>query len=238
MAKLYFRYGTVSSAKTLNLLAVRHNYLTQNKIVLLFKPKLDTRTQDVVYSRSGLQASADLLIDEKTNVIEFVDKLAIEIHNKNNQNNQNNQNIQNTKLEKSSKDEIETSILTNNLSKQNSINPQQFISCILVDEVQFLSKENIVQLRFLATFYKIPVITYGLRTNFYGKLFKGSEALMALADTIEEVKNTCHYCNKKATMNLKIVNDGNNNEVNLGFEDKYLPACYKHFFTLTEYDME
>ena len=227
MAKLYFRYGTVSSAKTLNLLAVRHNYLTQNKIVLLFKPKLDTRTQNIVYSRCGLQANADLLIDEKTNVIEFVDKLAVEIQDKNNQSNKN---------EKSSKDEVENNNTTNN--SKNNINPSQYISCILVDEVQFLSRENIVQLRFIATFYKIPVITYGLRTNFYGKLFKGSEALMALADTIEEVKNTCHYCNKKAVMNLKIVNDGNSNEINLGFEDKYLPACYKHFFTLTEYDME
>jgi thymidine kinase len=218
MAKLYFRYGTVSSAKTLNLLAVRHNYLTQNKIVLLFKPKLDTRTQDIVYSRCGLQANTDLLIDEKTNIVEFVDNFVLKIQNK---------------KEKSSKDEVGT----NTESKQDSIN-HAYISCILVDEVQFLSKENIVQLRFIASFYKIPVITYGLRTNFYGKLFKGSEALMALADTIEEVKNTCHYCNRKAVMNLKIVNDGNSNEINLGFEDKYLPTCYKHFFTLTEYDME
>ena len=178
MAKLYFRYGTVGSAKTLNLLAVTHNYQSQNKRVFLLKPKLDVRFgMDDVTSRAGLTKKADMLIDDDT-----------------------------------------------------VLHPQAFqeIDCVLVDEAQFLCKAVIDQLRYIATVLKIPVICYGLRTDFRGNLFEGSKRLLEVADTLEEIKTTCAYCNRKAIFNLKIV-DGLPSvagpTIELGTEEKYLPAC-------------
>lgn len=105
-------------------------------------------------------------------------------------------------------------------------------SCILVDEAQFLHPTVVERLRDVATDYSVPVICYGLRTDFRSRLFPGSQRLMELADSIEEVKSTCTYCNKKATMNLKSV-DGlatmMGPTVCLGCEEMYVPVCYQHF---------
>lgn len=78
------------------------------------------------------------------------------------------------------------------------------VSCLLCDEVQFFSAHHVRQLRLLATRQNVPVICYGLRTDYRGELFGGTAALLALADSIEEVKTTCTHCNKKAIMNLKL----------------------------------
>jgi len=179
MAKLYFRYGTVASSKTMNLLAVAHNYKQQGKIAYVFKPALDTRFgSELIRSRTGLEQKADLCLEKNTKIdfSRFKDG-----------------------------------------------------HCILVDEAQFLSVQIIEQLRTIATQYDIPVICYGLRTDFKSELFAGSKRLLELADTIEEVKTTCNFCNKKATMNLKFV-DGkafnSGNSIELGCEEKYLPACF------------
>ena len=103
-------------------------------------------------------------------------------------------------------------------------------SAILVDEVQFLSEKQIEDLRCLTKY--LPVICYGLRTDYRLKLFPASKRLLELADSIEEVKTTCHFCNKKAIINLKfnnangnIIKDGSD-EVDLGAEDKYLGSCW------------
>jgi len=180
MAKLYFRHGTVGSAKTLNLLAVAHNYRQQGKKILLMKPDLDTRFgKGQIKSRAGLQMDADvLLIDE------------------------------------------------------NSLKGIDFegVSCILVDEAQFLSGKVIEALRQIALEHDIPILCYGLRTDFKSRLFEGSARLMELADSIEEVKATCHFCNRKSIMNLKHVNGlavSEGPSVELGAEEKYFPTCYK-----------
>lgn len=105
-------------------------------------------------------------------------------------------------------------------------------SCILVDECQFLHPCVIQRLREVATNLGIPVICYGLRTDFRSRLFPGSKRLLELADTIEEVKTTCTYCNKKATMNLKSIDGLETLEgptVCLGAQEMYVPACYQHF---------
>jgi thymidine kinase len=104
------------------------------------------------------------------------------------------------------------------------------ISCILVDEAQFISAAHIEELRKITLVKSIPVICYGLRSDFRTRLFEGSRRLMELADSIEEVKATCHYCNRKSIANLKHVNgiaalDGPS--VQLGAEEKYYPVCYK-----------
>ena len=180
MAKLYFRHGTVGSAKTLNLLAVAHNYRQQGKKILLMKPDLDTRFgKKQIKSRAGLETQADVLIVDETSL--------------------------------------------HNIDYRG-------ISCILVDEVQFLSAKVIEELRRICLQHDIPILCYGLRTDFKSKMFEGSLRLMELADSIEEVKATCHFCNRKSIMNLKHVNGVATNEgasVDLGAEEKYFPTCYK-----------
>jgi thymidine kinase len=104
------------------------------------------------------------------------------------------------------------------------------LSCILVDEAQFLSANLIEQLREITRKLDIPVICFGLRTDFRSHLFEGSKRLIELSDSIEEIKVTCHYCERKAILNLKHVNgkpvlDGPS--IQLGTEELYFPVCYK-----------
>ena len=125
MAKLYFRYGAMGSAKTLNLLAVRHNYVQQGKRVLLIKPALDNRFgENIIKSRAGLEHEADMLVTPDT-----------------------------------------------------ILNEDDFkgLSCVLVDECQFLSPQVVDQLRELTRTLNLPVIAYGLRTDFRAHLFEGSK---------------------------------------------------------------
>jgi thymidine kinase len=182
VAKLYFRYGTMDSAKSMNLLAVAHNYRKQGKKVLLVKPRLDTRFGAAkISSRSGLEAEADLMVEEDT-----------------------------------------------------QLDPRDFVGldCVLVDEAQFLPPTVIEDLRRITVDPGVPVICYGLRTDFQTKLFPGSQRLMELADGIEEVKVTCQYCQKKAICNLRFVNGAptvNGPQVQLGADESYAPVCWGHY---------
>jgi thymidine kinase len=104
-------------------------------------------------------------------------------------------------------------------------------NAIVVDEVQFASKEQIDRLSDIADFLDIPVICYGLRADFKNELFPGSERLLAIADEVEEIKTVC-WCGKKATCNARynengIVRDGE--QVMLGANDSYISLCRKHF---------
>lgn len=181
MAKLYFRHGTMDSAKTLNLLAVAHNYRKQGKRIVLLKPALDDRYgRERIASRSGLHADADMLVGPDT-------------------------------------------VLTRAMFEG--------IDCVLVDEAQFLVPALIEQLRLVTLELDIPVICYGLRTDFRTELFPGSARLMALADSIEEVKVTCQYCGRKAVFNVRqaggtAVIDGE--QIALG-EQEYAPVCGRHY---------
>lgn len=104
--------------------------------------------------------------------------------------------------------------------------------CILVDEAQFLLDKHIEQLRALTKL--VPVICYGLRTDFTGHLFTGSKRLLELADTIEEIKTICTVCNRKAIINAKYhINNNTKNIIkngdciiDIGDEDKYIPLCW------------
>ena len=109
-------------------------------------------------------------------------------------------------------------------------------SCILVDEVQFMKKEQIQQLARIVDELDIPVLAYGLRSNFMGELFEGSQALMTLSDELVELKTICH-CGRKATMNARVYGDGTRvregSEVGIegdGEENHYVSVCRKHFF--------
>ena len=182
MAKLYFRYGTMDSAKTLNLLAVAHNYRKQGKRVLLVKPRLDVRFgETTIASRSGLSAEADLCVDETSR-----------------------------------------------------LDPRDFdgVDCVLVDEAQFLPPAVIEDLRRITIRPGVPVICYGLRTDYRTRLFPAAARLMELADAIEEVKVTCQQCGRKATCNLRLI-DGraalDGPTVLLGGDEQYVPVCWMHW---------
>jgi thymidine kinase len=106
------------------------------------------------------------------------------------------------------------------------------VACVLVDEAQFLSTDQVWQLSDVADVLDVPVLCYGLRTDFKGKLFPGSAALLGLADDLTELKTICH-CGRKATMNLRIdaagraVADGA--QVEIGGNDRYTATCRRHF---------
>jgi thymidine kinase len=180
VAKLYFRYGAMGSAKTLNLLAVRHNYAQQGKRVLLLKPALDARFgARTIRSRAGLEHPADILVGPDTR-----------------------------------------------------LDPEDFrhAACVLVDECQFLSASVVDQLRELTRVLDLPVIAYGLRTDFRTRLFEGSRRLMEVADSIEEVKTTCKFCHRKAVFNLRHDAAGrallDGPSIQLGADEIYSPVCY------------
>lgn len=109
--------------------------------------------------------------------------------------------------------------------------------CLLIDESQFLTTFQVDELAEIATFFDIPVICYGLRTDYRTQLFEGAKRLMEIATTIEEIKTVC-WCGKKAIINCR-VNEWNivmeneviNNGKDIGGDDKYESLCYKHYKT-------
>jgi thymidine kinase len=107
------------------------------------------------------------------------------------------------------------------------------LDCILIDEAQFLSQQHVLQLCEVADQLNIPVLCYGLRTDFQAKLFPGSAALLALADTLVELKAVCE-CGRKATMNLRVDEEGHaivrGQQTEIGGNDRYIALCRKHFF--------
>lgn len=184
MPKLYFRYGTMNSSKTANLLMVAWNYTSQNRKVLLVKPLVDIRFgKDMISSRAINGVKADLVMEPS-------------------------------------------------MCNFNTID-MEHIQCILVDECQFLSIQNIDALREVSQ--KVTVICYGLRTDYRCILFEASKRLFEVADEIEEIKTICVSCTKKAIINAKffmnntekvIIQDGSS-EIELGCEEKYQPMCWK-----------
>lgn len=104
--------------------------------------------------------------------------------------------------------------------------------CILIDEAQFLSEDQVWQLARVVDDMKIPVMAYGLRVDFLGKLFPGSAALLALADEMREIRTICH-CGKKATMVVRQDQDGNTltagEQVQIGGNETYVSLCRLHW---------
>lgn len=178
MAKLYFRHGTMSSGKSLNLLAVAHNYEQKGERIVVIRPRLDERFgAQAVASRVGIRRDADILVDD-----------------------------------------------------ESILNQRELAgaACILVDEAQFLSATVVDQLREVTWDLDIPVICYGLRTDFQTRAFVGSARLLEVADAIEEIKTVCHFCNRKAVFNLRISDGGavvDGPQIELGADERYRPVC-------------
>lgn len=108
----------------------------------------------------------------------------------------------------------------------------QPLNCVLVDEAQFLTPAQVWQLARLADEGGIPVLCYGLRTDFQGQLFPGSAVLLGIADALVELKAVCH-CGRKATMNLRVDDSGaavrQGQQTEIGGDDRYVALCRKHF---------
>lgn len=125
--------------------------------------------------------------------------------------------------------------LSDNLYQMvEELHQQQPLDCVLVDEAQFLTRRQVHQVSDIADQLDIPVLTYGLRTDFQGKLFEGSEQLLAWADNLVEIKTICH-CGRKATMVLRIGEDGQvikeGAQVKIGGNELYVSVCRRHFKT-------
>ena len=117
-------------------------------------------------------------------------------------------------------------------------NRSENLSCILIDEAQFLTKEQVRQLGQVADRLNYPVMCYGIRTDFRGELFEGSAELLALADNLIELKTICSLCSRKATMVVRKDDSGNvvteGSKVVVGGNDIYMPVCRKHYRKLTK----
>ena len=107
------------------------------------------------------------------------------------------------------------------------------LSCVLVDEAQFLEPRQVRELAAVVDELGVPVLCYGLRTDFRGELFPGSARLLALADELVELKTICH-CGRKATMVVRTGSDGqverDGAQVEIGGNERYLPLCRRHFY--------
>lgn len=114
----------------------------------------------------------------------------------------------------------------------DGMNRQKKIDALLIDESQFMSETQVFQCAKIVDDLGIPVMCYGLKTDFMGKLFTGSEALLRLADNLEEIKTIC-WCGKKATQTARVTEAGDvvreGAQVQIGGNDMYMSLCRKHF---------
>lgn len=157
MSKLYFRYGAMNSGKTTLLLQVAHNYEERGMNVVILKPKIDTKGNDMIITRIGLKRKVDYLIDKDEKISGYLNNLPSDI------------------------------------------------VCVLVDESQFLTRDQVDELFMFSKFKDIPVICYGLRTDFKSMSFPGSLRLFEIADVMEELYTICR-CGKRAKFNGRIIN--------------------------------
>jgi thymidine kinase len=155
MSKLYFRYGAMNSGKTAALLQVAHNYEEKGMKVIVIKPSIDTKGEEKVTSRLGIERKVDVLLGPDEGVMEHMVAY-----------------------------------------KPNAI---------IIDEAQFLTKDQVDELYTMTKVFDVPVLAYGLRCDFQMKGFPGASRLLELADDIEELKTICR-CGKKATQNVRLIN--------------------------------
>ena len=115
------------------------------------------------------------------------------------------------------------------IEEKNKVEP---LHCVLIDEAQFLTKQQVFQLGEITDKLNIPVLAYGLRTDFQGEPFEGSKYLLAWSDNLKELKAICH-CGRKATMVVRFDQDGNavteGSQIEIGGNDRYVSMCRKHF---------
>jgi thymidine kinase len=189
MAKLHFRFASMSAGKSTQLLQIRHNYHSEGRGVLLLTAAVDDRFGvGMVTSRLGVSAEADVFRKD-TDMFAIVEQYRASVTD----------------------DEL---------------------GAILIDEAQFMSAEQVQQLHRAVHTFHVPVLCFGLRSDFQGNAFPGAAMLLTLAEDIEELKNVCK-CGSKATMNMRV--DANGNKVTAGpqvliGDATYRQVCAKCFY--------
>ena len=203
MATLRFRYSPMNAGKSSNLLQVAHNYNERGMNVLLMKPSLDTKGDDRVVAR-GMKDSrkVDYLVTPNMNIYDLV----VEYLKKNNKEYTDNSFlIERIKKIESDPKKIDAmyNVINDYLVNQGYDNRfDKILSAILIDEAQFLTEKQVKELSDITVILDIPVICFGLRTDFKGNLFPGSEALFRYANSLEELTTerkitNCKYINMK-----------------------------------------
>ena len=194
MAKLIFKYSTMNSGKTMDLLRTVHNYEENNCKVIVMKPIVDTKADDSIETRIGLKRKVDILISENDSIIELLK------------------------------------------GKLNDVR------CIFIDESQFLNASQIDELFITTKAVDIPVICYGLRSNFKLESFEGSKRLLEIADSLEEFKTLCscgeiaRYVGRK--VNGEFVVEGDVIVIDGASNVEYVPLCGKHYIeAVTKIDL-
>lgn len=177
MAKLYFRYGAMNSGKSTGLLQAAFNYEERGQRVLLAKPQVDTKGEDEIVSRLGVTRNVDFLIPPGAPLRELVAQHA---HGT-----------------------TPGTLLDDMEAESGALNRQiKPVACLLVDEAQFLAPEQVEDLLRIAVLDDVPVLAYGIRTDFRTTAFPGSARLMDLAHALEELKTICR-CGRKAVFNTR-----------------------------------
>lgn len=182
MAKLNFKYATMNSGKTLDLIRTAYNYEENGYKVLVIKPEIDTKANNCISSRIGLERKVDYLVKKDDNILALIKK---------------------------------------------DLND---VFCILVDEAQFLSRNQVDELFYITKKFDIPVICYGLRLNFQMNAFEGSMRLLEIAEELEELKTMCN-CGSIARyvgrqINGEFVITGEEVVIDGATDDiKYIPLC-------------
>ena len=181
MAKFHFRYGAMNAGKSTILLQTAYNYEEKGKKVVLLKPRVDTKGDEKIVSRIGLERKVDYLVSDDDSIISM----------------------------------LEDNIIS--------------IDCILVDEAQFLKRKQVDELFRITKKYNIPVIAFGLRTDFKTNGFEGTIRLLELADALEEMPTICR-CGKKARFNARRINgkftfDGDSVVIDNDSSVEYVSLC-------------
>lgn len=177
MAKLYFRYGAMNSGKSTALLQTAYNYEERGQHVLLGKPAIDTKGADQIDSRLGVQRTVDFLIRPEDDV-----RILVAEHR--------------ARL----RDRAREALVPETDEKGRTPD----VACLLIDEAQFLSRGQVDDLLRIVVLDDIPVLAYGIRTDFQTQAFTGSRRLLELAHSLEELKTICR-CGRKALFNARLV---------------------------------
>lgn len=183
-SKLHFRWGSMNTGKSTQLLQIAYNYQEGGHQVMLFTAALDNRTQvGVIASRLGVSRQAEVF-DSSTDFWTL-------------------------------------------------LSDRKDLSCVLIDEAQFLSGDQVRTLHTIAALCNLPVMCFGLRTDFQGMPFEGAAYLLALAEDLEEIKAICS-CGRKSTMNMRIGEDGKmlhaGPQVLIGGNNRYRQVCARCYY--------
>lgn len=175
MAKLYFRYGAMNSGKSTSLLQAAFNYEERGQHVLLAKPEIDTKGAGEISSRLGVTRAVDFLVAPDDDL-----RALFAAHR-----------------------ERVKADATASLVPESDDHPVD-VACFLIDEAQFLTPAQIDDLLRIVVLDGVPVLAYGIRTDFQTQAFPGSRRLLELAHSLEELKTICR-CGRKALFNARLV---------------------------------